>query len=257
MNGFNSLFFFHQGYIDLSKRRVSPEEAIKAEEKYNKAKAVNSILRHVAEKHKYPIVKLYETVGWPLGRKYPSTYEAFKLAITNPEVVFKGIETPSQAIMDEILTQISRKLTPNPVKVRADIDVTCFGYEGVDAVKAALSAGEKLNTEEVPVKVKLVAAPLFVLTSVSLDKQKAIDRLTEAIEAIRESIESLAAILMLRWLLRLLTRPMKLSLLSLWRSLKLRLDRLLVMMMRRILRKRIKLSNSCYIFQKKIIIITK
>lgn len=186
---FLTLFFFHQGYIDLSKRRVSPEEAIKAEEKYNKAKAVNSILRHVAEKHKYPIVKLYETVGWPLGRKYPSTYEAFKLAITNPEVVFKGIETPSQAIMDEILTQISRKLTPNPVKVRADIDVTCFGYEGVDAVKAALSAGEKLNTEEVPVKVKLVAAPLFVLTSVSLDKQKAIDRLTEAIEAIRESIE--------------------------------------------------------------------
>ncbi len=38
-----------KGYIDLSKRRVSTEEARKCEEKYNKARAVNSILRHVAE----------------------------------------------------------------------------------------------------------------------------------------------------------------------------------------------------------------
>lgn len=168
---------------------MSAEDAIKAEEKYNKAKAVHSILRHVAEKHKYPLEKLYETIGWPLSRKYGNAYEAFKLAITNPETVFEGIEPPSQVIMDDLFNQISRKLTPNPVKVRADIDITCFSYEGVDAVKAALTAGEKLNTEEVPVKVKLVAAPLFVLTSVSLDKQKAIDRLNEAIEVIKENIE--------------------------------------------------------------------
>lgn len=178
------------GYIDLSKRRVTAEEAIKAEEKYNKAKAVHSILRHVAEKHKYPLEKLYQSVGWPLSSKFGSAYEAFKLAITNPESVFEGIEAPSKPIMDDLLQQISRKLTPNPVKVRADIDVTCFSYEGVDAVKAALAAGEKLNTEDVPVKVKLVAAPLFVLTSISLDKQKAIDRLTEAIEVIKEKIEA-------------------------------------------------------------------
>lgn len=38
-----------KGYIDLSKRRVSSEEAKKCEEKFNKGKAVNSILRHVAE----------------------------------------------------------------------------------------------------------------------------------------------------------------------------------------------------------------
>merc|ERR1712066_661533 len=38
-----------KGYIDLSKRRVSPEEIAKCEDKYAKAKCVNSILRHVAE----------------------------------------------------------------------------------------------------------------------------------------------------------------------------------------------------------------
>lgn len=38
-----------KGYIDLSKRRVSKEEADKCEEKYQKARAVNSVLRHVSE----------------------------------------------------------------------------------------------------------------------------------------------------------------------------------------------------------------
>merc|ERR1712107_244500 len=37
------------GYIDLSKRRVSKEDIERCTEKYSKAKAVNSIVRHVAE----------------------------------------------------------------------------------------------------------------------------------------------------------------------------------------------------------------
>ncbi|CAN6620471.1 eukaryotic translation initiation factor 2 subunit alpha [Trichomonascus vanleenenianus] len=179
-----------KGYIDLSKRRVSPEEAQKCEERYNKSKSVHSILRHVAEKHQIALEKLYETIGWPLSRKYGHAYDAFKLAITNQESVFEGITPPNEEVMKDLIQQISRKLTPNPVKVRADIEVTCFGYEGVDAVKSALRAGEELHTEAVPVKIKLVAAPLFVLTSVSLDKTGAIDTLGKAIEKIRESIVS-------------------------------------------------------------------
>ena len=38
------------GYIDLSKRRVSPEDIVKCEERYMKSKSVSSILRHVASK---------------------------------------------------------------------------------------------------------------------------------------------------------------------------------------------------------------
>lgn len=178
-----------KGYIDLSKRRVSSEEAIKCEEKYNKSKAVHSILRHVAEKHKVSLEKLYETIGWPLSRKYGHAYDAFKLAITNQDQVFDGIEFISQEIRDDLVSQINRKLTPNPVKVRANVEVACFGYDGVDAVKDALRAGESLHSEAVPVSIKLVAAPLFVLTSLSLDKQKAIEVLTQAIEKIKESIE--------------------------------------------------------------------
>src|ERR1700733_7047185 len=44
-----------KGYIDLSKRRVSPEEAEKFEEKFTKSKTVHSIMRHVAEKNDIPL----------------------------------------------------------------------------------------------------------------------------------------------------------------------------------------------------------
>lgn len=38
------------GYIDLSKRRVSPEDITKCEERFVKSKAVSSIMRYVASK---------------------------------------------------------------------------------------------------------------------------------------------------------------------------------------------------------------
>lgn len=75
-------FDFLSGYIDLSKRRVSPEDIIKCEERYNKSKLVHSIMRHVAEKTKTPIEELYQNIGWPLNRNFGHAYDAFKLSIT-------------------------------------------------------------------------------------------------------------------------------------------------------------------------------
>merc|ERR1719310_836976 len=39
-----------KGYIDLSKRRVSQEDIAKCDERYNKAKAVHRVMRHVADR---------------------------------------------------------------------------------------------------------------------------------------------------------------------------------------------------------------
>lgn len=177
-----------KGYIDLSKRKVIPEDAILCEERYSKSKAVHSILRHIAEKHQVALESLYETYAWPLARKYGHAYDGFKLVITNPDQVFEGITPPDMEVYHDLIAQISHKMTPNPVKVRADIEVTCFSYEGIDAIKEALRAGEAAGTELVPVKIKLVAAPLFVLTSLALDKNKAVEVLEQAIEKIKESI---------------------------------------------------------------------
>lgn len=43
--------------------------------------------------------------------------------------------------------------------------VTCFGYEGIDAVKEALRTAEAKNTPDNQVKVKLVSPPLYGMCS--------------------------------------------------------------------------------------------
>lgn len=176
-----------KGYIDLSKRRVSSEDIIKCEEKYQKSKTVHSILRYCAEKFQIPLEDLYKTIAWPLSRKFGHAYEAFKLSIID-ETVWEGIEPPSQDILNELKTYISKRLTPQAVKIRADVEVSCFSYEGIDAIKEALKSAEDMSTEQMQIKVKLVAAPLYVLTTQALDKQIGIDLLGKAIDKINEVI---------------------------------------------------------------------
>lgn len=178
-----------KGYIDLSKRRVSPEDIDKCEERYNKSKMVHSIMRHVAEKTNTPIEQLYEDIGWPLNKKYGHAIDAFKLSITNPEV-WNEVTFKSEVIKDELHTYISKRLTPQPTKVRADIEVTCFGYDGIDAVKDALRTAEAKSSQDTQVKVKLVSPPLYVLTCQTLDKNIGISILEDAIKAIDSSIRS-------------------------------------------------------------------
>jgi translation initiation factor 2 subunit 1 len=122
-----------KGYIDLSKRRVSPEDIIKCEERYNKSKMVHSIMRHVAEKANVPIEELYQDIGWPLNKKYGHAVDAFKLSITNPDV-WSEVSFKNNVIRDELQSYIGKRLTPQPTKVRADIEV-CWKLLFVDCVE--------------------------------------------------------------------------------------------------------------------------
>ena len=98
--------------------------------------------------------------------------------------MWSEVNFPSEVVKQELLSYISKRLTPQPTKVRADVEVTCFGYEGIDAVKEALRAAEAQNTVDTQVKVKLVSPPLYVLTSQCLEKSTGIATLEKAIKEI-------------------------------------------------------------------------
>ncbi|EMD35239.1 hypothetical protein CERSUDRAFT_116050 [Gelatoporia subvermispora B] len=228
-----------KGYIDLSKRRVSPEDIAKCEERYMKSKTVASIMRHVASKlpsvssqdaptagdavpaseapeskkssrprkdavddegaeeavvsgsnEEERLEQLYDQIAWPVGRKYGHPYDAFKLALTEPDTVFSSLPNPiPPATLNVLMSTIARRLTPQPIKLRADIELTCYTPAGIDAIKKALRAGEKESSEAVPIKAKLVAPPLYVLSTNATDKYAAVDRLERAIESIQATIE--------------------------------------------------------------------
>ena len=91
-------------------------------------------------------------------------------------------------ILAYLRAEIARRLTPKPVKVRADIEVKCFSYAGIEAIRKALQAGEATSTEQVPIKVRLVAPPLYVMSTTSTDKVIAMQLMEKAVEAIGEKI---------------------------------------------------------------------
>ena len=67
--------------------------------------------------------------------------------------------------------------------------MSCYGYEGIDAVKASLKAGLAQSTEEMPIKINLIAPPQYVMTTTTLDRTEGIAKLNTAIQVIRENIE--------------------------------------------------------------------
>jgi hypothetical protein len=67
-----------KGYIDLSKRRVSPEDIAACEERFTRSKLVHGIVGHVAETCGVEVEELYQQVAWPLYKMYGHAFEAFK-----------------------------------------------------------------------------------------------------------------------------------------------------------------------------------
>ncbi|MEW5298660.1 MAG: hypothetical protein WDW36_001753 [Sanguina aurantia] len=194
-----------KGYIDLSKRRVSPEDITRCEETFNKSKLVHSIMRHVAETTGQDVDELYRCIAWPLYKRYKHAFDAFKtMVVDDGEAIFKQLEEDfggahrgaaargersRHLVKDGLLKNIKRRMTPQPVKIRADVELTCFHYDGIEHIKAAMRAAEASGNDDCVVKMKLVAPPLYVLNTQTLDKVKGVEVLTAACEACMKSIE--------------------------------------------------------------------
>ena len=138
------------------KKKSFSEEAIKCEDKFTKSKTVYSILRHVAEVLEYTrdeqLESLFQRTAWVFDDKYKrpgySAYDAFKHAVSEPSIL-DSLDL-NEDEREVLINNINRRLTPQAVKIRADSEVACYGYEGINAVKAALRAGLNCSTETMP-----------------------------------------------------------------------------------------------------------
>ena len=83
---------------------------------------------------------------------------------------------------------LSLSLCPLATQCRADIEVTCFTYEGIDAIRDALLTGCEAGTNECPIRIKLIAPPMYVMTTMTLDKDLGVAALQAGIDAITAKI---------------------------------------------------------------------
>lgn len=155
-----------KGYIDLSKRRATQEDHAAARNRYEKAKAVHSIVTFTfkqlkaksdapegtKEEEKAKLESLFKRAVWHFDSKYKTpnethkaSYTYFKKAVEDSSVLDECDLTSDEK--NEIMRNIRNKMTPTADKVRADIKVQCTGPDGIDAIKTALRHGINKSTE--------------------------------------------------------------------------------------------------------------
>ena len=101
----------------------------------------------------------------------------------------------TEEVKDALVKNIRRRMTPQSLKIQADIEMKCFQFDGVLHIKVlfgqthslslclllvhrylflnlqeAMHKAEAAGNDDCPVKIKLVAPPLYVLTTQTLDK---------------------------------------------------------------------------------------
>merc|ERR1711874_842825 len=173
----------------------SKEDIERCTEKYSKAKAVNSIVRHVAEilgfKTNEELEDLYKKTAWYFetkSKKQGTAYDCFKQSVADPSLLNDlGLDENMKAVLVE---NIQRKLTQQAVKIRADFECSCFTYEGIDAVKEALRAGIAAGNPEIPIKINLIAPPVYVMTCSTPERTDGLTMLNDACKAVEEKIKS-------------------------------------------------------------------
>ncbi|PHT49330.1 hypothetical protein T459_35581 [Capsicum annuum] len=102
-----------------------------------------------------PSGDLYIHVGWPLYRKYGHAFEAFKLVVSDPDSILNSLTREvkeigpdgkevtkvapalSEEVKDALVKNIKRRMTPQPLKIRADIEMKCFQFDGVLHIKVS------------------------------------------------------------------------------------------------------------------------
>lgn len=104
------------GFIDLSRKRVNPEDVTSCEDRYNKHLKVHNIMKQTAAWLEIDLLELYQNVGWPLGKEFNSIHDAFLICMNDPDRVFSKIEIDDKT-KELLLDNIGKRMKPQSYKV--------------------------------------------------------------------------------------------------------------------------------------------
>jgi translation initiation factor 2 subunit 1 len=115
----------------------------------------------------------------------------------------------NQSVKGELIAQIRQRFKPTFIKIRAEFDIECYSYEGINAIIASLLAGERCGNATAgvrSVKIKLLTSPTYIMTTLASENDLGISTLNRCLETIRTNIISRGGSFMLRMSPRALTQ---------------------------------------------------
>lgn len=92
--------------------------------------------------------------------------------------------------VDFFYSELSKRMKPTPKTVRALVEMKCLGVSAVDGIRKALQVAIDADTQELPIVVRVIAAPEFAVTCTTMDPEEGKKRIKEILEEMRKTLEA-------------------------------------------------------------------
>ncbi|KAJ6243861.1 eukaryotic translation initiation factor 2 subunit 1 [Anaeramoeba flamelloides] len=177
-----------KGYIDLSRKRVNnPVELEVFRRFFRKSQLVHFIMKKVAKESVKALKTLYKQIVWPLYHRSVHPFDAFRKFLSDPTVLDNFNLGNIKKILKKVIKQ---KMPLRLIKVEAVFEMTCFNYDGIEAIKKSLTVAEQMGTNEHPIEVFLITAPIFRVCTTTFDHEYGLETLKQACNGMAEMIQN-------------------------------------------------------------------
>jgi translation initiation factor 2 subunit 1 len=116
-------------------------------------------------------------------------YDAFKLCLSDPELVFEKI-TITEEQKTALIFNIGKKMAAKPIKLRSNFNLQCYTYEGIEAIRESLlEAKKQTKNDKFDLVYQLIAPPQYKCEVVTLDKNGGIEIIERAVAIVQAEIK--------------------------------------------------------------------
>lgn len=157
-----------KGYVDLSRKYLTEQDKIECKDKYAKTCVVKNLVNCVAKKTGFSKKMIYETFIWHLDDVY-NVFHKFN----SDNTVLDDIHDVDVKILEQFKQEIPKKFVNKIVSLKFIFQLTCFKYEGIEAIKTTLIKGKEMLTRDLNpscnFKIFLKNSPYYII-SVDVDE---------------------------------------------------------------------------------------
>jgi len=173
-----------KGQVDLSLKRINDHQRREKVQSWKNEQKAARLLAVVAQQLKTDVDSAYAQFAESLVERYGSLFAAFEVASADPKRFQKdGGKAPW---VTSILKVAEENLVPPHVVVRGTLELSDSTPVGVEHIRAALLAAEKIDPETV--KVQYVGAPRYRVQVSGSQYKQAEEVLKRAVDAALSSI---------------------------------------------------------------------
>lgn len=163
--------------IELSIKRVKPEESSRKLTAYKKEKRAEKLLERVAKNLNKSLEDAYKDVGYDMQENFGSIVKGFEIAWKNPDLLIDKLGKNDWT--KEIIDVANKSFVEKTHNVKSKLKLISYSPDGVNVIKKALNNAVKKGFE-----VRYISTPKYELIKSGKDFKK----IRQDVEAMSEEI---------------------------------------------------------------------